>query len=73
MHAYTFPYKERRVFRDLEGGFWGGREGGVAIYENRGFRFLNPGFRSLRHLIQTVSRPLQITIWPYVRKAVGLL
>ena len=47
IHSYTVPYKEGRVFRDLEGGFWGvGR--GAAIYETRGFRFLNPGFRNLR-------------------------
>ena len=47
IHSYTFPYKEGRVFRDLEEGFWG-REEGAAIYENLGFPVLNPGFRKLR-------------------------
>ena len=28
IHSYTFPYKEGRAFRDLEGGFGGGGGGG---------------------------------------------
>ena len=53
MYSYTFPYKEGRVFRDLEGGFWG-REGGVAIYENAGFPVSKPGVaQSQSHACRT--------------------
>ena len=48
MHSYTFPYKEGRVVRDLEGGFWGDGKRGWRFMKTRGFRFLNPGFRNLR-------------------------
>ena len=41
--SYTFPYKEGRVLGDLEGGLFGGREGGVAIYENPRFPASEPG------------------------------
>ena len=42
MHSYTFPYKEGRVLRNLEGGF-GGQEGGGAFYEIPGFPVSKPG------------------------------
>ena len=48
MHSHTFPYKEGRVFRDLEGFFLGGGGRGAAIYENLGFPVSNPGLRNLR-------------------------
>ena len=42
MHSYTFPYKEERVL-DLVAGRVGGREEGVAVYENLGFPVSKPG------------------------------
>ena len=49
MHSYTFPYKEGRVLRDLEGGLLGGgKRGAWRFMKTRGFRFLNPGLRNLR-------------------------
>ena len=44
MHPYTFPYKEGKLFRDLERGFGGGKR----FMKTLGFRFLNSGFRNLR-------------------------
>ena len=38
IHSYTFPYKEGRVVRDLEGVF----KGGLAIYENPVGKRFNP-------------------------------
>ena len=51
MHSYTFPYKEGRALRDLEGVFGGGGNGGVAIYETRGFQFLNLDFSQSRDFL----------------------
>ena len=52
MHSYTFPYKEGRVLRGFLG--WEGR---LAIYQNPGFQFLNPGFRNLRHVTHNSHDP----------------
>ena len=52
MHSYTFPYKEWRIFKDLEGVLGGGK-GGWRFMKTRGFRFLNPGFRNLTKISRT--------------------
>ena len=51
MHSYTFPYKEGRVLKDLEGGYWGGGEGGVAIYENPALPVSKPGVSQSQDLV----------------------
>ena len=42
------PVQGGRAFRDLQGGFGGGGQGGWKFMKTQGFRILSPGFRNLR-------------------------